>query len=75
MSRRRIAVGILGLLLPCLLVLSACADDPILGPTDGETEGGGSYSVIERLAPSDTTAATDSADVGPVDPPDNPERF
>jgi len=66
-SRRRIVIGVLGLLLPCLLVLSACSDDPVLGPTDGETEGGGSYSVIDRLAPSD------SADAAPA--PVNPDRF
>lgn len=71
--RRRIVIGVLGLLLPCLLVLSACSDDPVLGPTDGETEGGGSYSVIDRLAQPDTTAATDSTDATPA--PVNPERF
>lgn len=71
MSRRRVVIGVLGLLVPCLLVVSACADDPILGPTDGETTGGGSYSAIERLAPSGTTATPDSA----LREPENPERF
>lgn len=72
-SRRRIVVGALGLLLTCLLVLPACSDDPVLGPTDGESEGGGSYSIIERLAQPDTAAMTDSTDVVPT--PTNPERF
>ena len=71
--RRRIAVGVLGVLLPCILVLTACSDDPILGPSDGETEGGGSYSAIERLAQPDTAAASDSMEVAPS--PKNPERF
>lgn len=70
---RRIFVGVIGLLLPCLVLLSACSDDPILGPSDGESEGGGSYSVIERLARPDTAAASDSTEASPV--PANPERF
>jgi hypothetical protein len=72
-SPRRIIVGVLGVLLPCVLILSACAEDPILGPSDGESEGGGSYSVIERLAQPDTAAQSDSTDAAPV--PENPERF
>jgi len=71
-SLRRLFVGLLGVLLPCVLILSACSDDPILGPSDGETEGGGSYSVIERLAPPDTVAS-DSTDAAPS--LTNPERF
>lgn len=53
------------LVVSVLLLVLGCSDDPILGPDDGETEGGGSYGVIERLAPSDSTA--------PAAP--NPERF
>jgi hypothetical protein len=77
-SPRRILVGGLLLLLPGLLLLAACSDDPILGPTDGESEEGGSYSVIKRLAPADTAAASDtSAAIRPLPPSpvDNPERF
>jgi len=70
-SLRRIFVAALGFLLPCVLVLSACSDDPILGPSDDSGDGG-SYSVIERLAQPDT-AATDSTEVAPS--PTNPERF
>lgn len=70
--RRRLLVGVLGILLPCVLILSACSDDPILGPSDGESEEGGSYSAIERLAQPDTAAA-DSTESVPS--PTNPERF
>lgn len=63
------AVG--GLLL--LFILPACSDDPILGPSDGESEGGGSYSVIKRLAQPDTAAESDSIKAAPS--PTNPERF
>jgi hypothetical protein len=45
--------------------VAGCSDDPVLGPDEGEKEGGGSYSVIERLAPADSAAA----------PVRNPERF
>ena len=53
------------LLVSVLLLVVGCSDDPILGPDNGKREGGGSYGVIERLAPSDSTA--------PSAP--NPERF
>lgn len=53
------------LFLSMLLLVLGCSDDPVLGPNDGEKEEGGSYSVIERLAPSDSTAPTAP----------NPERF
>lgn len=63
--RRLLAVG-LGALLLLLIVLPACSNDPILGPNEGEKDdSGGSYSAIERLAPSDTSRA----------PSSNPERF
>jgi hypothetical protein len=52
-------------LLILFLVVAGCSDDPVLGPDDGEKEEGGSYSVINRLAPADSTAP----------PPSNPERF
>lgn len=45
------------------LLVAGCSDDPILGPDEGEGEPGGSYSVIKRLAPSDSADAS------------NPERF
>lgn len=72
-SVRRLLVGVIGLLFPCLVLLSACSDDPILGPSDGESEGGGSYSAIEQLAHPDTTATSDSIEEVPGST--NPERF
>lgn len=51
-------------LLSVLLLVLGCSDDPVLGPNDGKQEEGGSYSVIERLAPSDSSASAP-----------NPERF
>lgn len=76
---RRILRGGLVLLLPGLLFLSACSDDPILGPPDEpRDDGGGSYSVIKRLAPAADTAAADSSasPLPRVTPPvDNPEQF
>lgn len=60
------------LLAAIILLVSACSDDPILGPDDNlpEDDGGGSYSTIERLAPKDTATASPSPP-----PSDNPERF
>lgn len=60
------------LFLSLVLLVSACSDDPILGPGDdsGDDGDGGSYSVIKRLAPADTA---DSTHVRPSRP--NPERF
>lgn len=60
------------LLAAIILLVSACSDDPILGPDDNlpEDDGGGSYSTIERLAPKDTGTVAPS-----VPAPDNPERF
>lgn len=76
-SLRSILAGALGLLLPGLMLLSACSDDPILGPSDGESEDGGSYSAIKRLAPADTASADSTAVplLLPTPPPNNPERF
>lgn len=51
-----------------ILTLSACSDDPILGPNEGEPDdSGGSYSSINRLAPTDSTASQPQTA--------NPERF
>ena len=47
------------------LLVAGCSDDPVLGPDDGEEQGGGSYSVIKRLAPSDSANTPDR----------NPETF
>lgn len=58
-------IGVGTLLLSMLLLVVGCSDDPVLGPSDGQKEGGGSYSTIKRLAPSDSTAP----------PAPNPERF
>jgi len=54
------------------VLVSACSDDPVLGPSDGEPDGGGSYSVIEKLAQPDTAAPT-STDTSAASK--NPERF
>jgi len=54
------------------VLVSACSDDPVLGPSDGEPDGGGSYSVIEKLAQPDTPVprSTDTTSTSK-----NPERF
>ncbi|MFB6230185.1 MAG: hypothetical protein ABEL04_03425 [Salinibacter sp.] len=75
-ARRALAVG-LGALLVILIVLPACSDDPILGPSDGSSDGNGSYSSINRLAP--PSSAVDSSSTSSPAPPNrervNPERF
>lgn len=74
----RALVGLVGVLVLLLVVLPACSDDPILGPNDGSSEnGGGSYSSINRLAPSPPpTDSTPSPNPGLRDRADtNPERF
>ena len=68
--------GLIGTLLVFVFVLSACSDDPILGPTEDSSDDGGSYSSINRLAPPDT--GTTAAPVRPPEedrPNANPERF
>lgn len=72
-SWRPLAVGGT-LFLSVLLLVLGCSDDPILGPGEGPSDdGGGSYSTIERLAPSDSSAAPNT---GPsVRRALNPERF
>ena len=77
-SRRGAVAGLATALLALVLLLPACSDDPVLGPDDGETDGGGSYSVIKRLAPADTAASSDTSATRvprPPSPADNPERF
>ena len=68
------AVAALGTLFAVvLLFVLGCSDDPILGPDDGAPDdSGGSYSTIERLAPSDS-AQTPVPREAPTPP--NPERF
>lgn len=61
-----------------ILILPACSDDPILGPTDDSSdEGEGSYSSIHRLSPpSPATDSTAPAAASTLDITDaNPERF
>lgn len=65
---RGFVTGLVTALLALVLLLPACSDDPILGPDDdGDSDGGGSYSNIKRLAPDD------SSNAAPL--PSNPERF
>lgn len=47
------------------LLLMGCEDDPILGPTDEEPDGGGSYGRIQQLPP----APVDTVHIV------NPDRF
>ena len=51
------------------LPLWGCNDDPIIGPTDDDTSGGGSYGVIHFPTEADGDSATDSLEN------ENPERF
>lgn len=46
------------------MLMAGCSDDPILGPGGPTDDGGGSYGVINRLAPDDSTITAP-----------NPERF
>ncbi len=63
-QRLSVVAGILALI--ASLAVAGCSDDPILGPDEGEPDDdGGSYSVIKRLAPSDSVETS----------PANPERF
>lgn len=56
-----------------VVLMTGCSDDPILGPDDGAPDdSGGSYSVIKRLAPTDSAQVPDSTDT-PVS--ENPKRF
>ncbi|WP_263785212.1 hypothetical protein [Salinibacter grassmerensis] len=72
-TRRSLTVG-LGALLLLLVTLPACSDDPVLGPSDGTPEEGGSYSALDRLSPPATavdssqssSARTDSATTNPA---------
>lgn len=63
----KIGMGLL-LAVSLALTLPACSDDPILGPDEGEPDdSGGSYSSINRLAPTDSAASEPQTT--------NPERF
>lgn len=74
-TRRFLAVG-LGALLLLLIVLPACSDDPILGPSDGTPQEGGSYSALDRLAPpASAVDSSRSSAAKQVRPLTNPERF
>lgn len=65
---RGFLIGVLSVLLAVILLLPACSDDPILGPEkDDDSDGGGSYSSIKRLAPAGSTYAEPRSL--------NPERF
>jgi hypothetical protein len=64
-SSRRLVAILSACLVAVMIVATGCSDDPILGPDDGSSDyGGGSYGVIKRLAPEDTT-----------DTPVNPKQF
>lgn len=70
-----VVAGLVAFLL-VLVVLPACSDDPILGPSDGTEESGGSYSNINRLAPppdADSTQPRPPSEKDSVTA--NPERF
>ncbi len=73
--RSPLAAGLVAFVL-VLVMLPGCSDDPVLGPSDGTEESGGSYSNINRLAP---PPAADSAQQGSPSAQDsaavNPERF
>jgi hypothetical protein len=72
LGRWRSLAAILAVSIAGSVLISACSDDPVLGPSDGESEGGGSYSVIEKLA-RPNAAEPDSTDASSTPP--NPERF
>ncbi len=65
-------------LISALFLVTACEDDPIVGPGGEDDNGGGSYGVIHFNTP--PVAPLDSASVEFVRPPeparnDNPKRF
>lgn len=63
---RRTVLAVGALICALSLLVAGCSDDPILGPDEGEPDdSGGSYSVIKRLAPSDSEEFSSR----------NPERF
>ena len=73
-TRRLLAVG-LGALLLLLIVLPACSDDPILGPSDGTPEEGGSYSALDRLSPPAAVDSSQSSASRTENTTTNPARF
>lgn len=62
---RHVTLTVGALVCALSLLVAGCSDDPILGPDEGKGEPGGSYSVIKRLAPTDSAQSSES----------NPERF
>jgi hypothetical protein len=78
-SEPLVLLGSCTALLALVLLLSACSDDPILGPSDGAPREGGSYSTLNRLAPPagtvDTSASAPGAVAQRMRPSHNPERF
>jgi len=74
-TRRFLAVG-LGALLLLLILLPACSDDPILGPSDGTPKEGGSYSALDRLSPPTTAVDSSESSSSSTDSTTtNPARF
>ena len=73
-TRRSMVVG-LGVLLLLLVVLPACSDDPILGPSDGAPEEGGSYSALDRLSPPATAVDSTQSSSKTNSTTTNPARF
>jgi hypothetical protein len=74
-----VLAGGCAVLLILVLLLPACSDDPILGPSDGAPREGGSYSTLNRLAPPagaiDTSASAPGAVAQRMRSSYNPERF
>lgn len=64
-SNHRWTLVLSALLLSLVVITIGCSDDPILGPEGPSDGGGGSYGVINELAPSDSTD----------EPTSNPEAF
>ncbi len=62
--RPRLASALTAALFLGLFLVTGCGDDPILGPDDGSSDGGGSYGAIQQLAPEDSVTARS-----------NPKRF
>ncbi|MCS3749558.1 hypothetical protein GGQ19_000709 [Salinibacter ruber] len=73
-TRRSTGIG-LGVLLLLLVVLPACSDDPILGPSDGAPEEGGSYSTLDRLSPPATAVDSSQSSSKTDSTTTNPARF
>lgn len=72
---RRSIGAALGALLLLLVVLPGCSDDPVLGPSDGAPEEGGSYSTLNRLSPPATTVDSSQSSSKADSTTTNPARF